>query len=307
MNSAKTAYVIRTVEDAYDVLTREMDLSPANPKVNDALTRLVQTLSKEYTPDEERHILMDRTIRARRGPLLQKLALAESEMERFWAEKLCKNDVITQEHLEDFWYWQNYNDLVGGEAVHIPQEIYRPNESICFVGSGPLPLTAIVLNQKTGRNVTCVDIDPVACEASERFIRKAGYANSINIVCTDGADYNYRLHPAVLIAALVPNKGDVMKRVKDSAENPSIGIRSAERLHTLLYDPIDEDSEDYAHCVFTAKTAHNPRVINTTVFFQATPATDFDKTRIIEGHARIKYGWRNDNRPILPPPHRALT
>lgn len=297
----KTAYAIRTIEDAYKVLSEESDLSPRNPAVNETLSRLVQTLSKEYSDDEVSRILLDPQVRKMRGGMLEKLAQAESEMELFWAKEFCKKSVISQQDMKDFWYWQNYSDLVGVESNHIPNQIYTPGESICFVGSGPLPLTAIVLNQKTGRNITCLDIDPAACEASTLFLKKAGYDKSINVVCVDGAEYNFDRHPAVLIASLVPNKNETVRRICETSDNPCIGLRSAERLHTLLYDPVDEDADELSMCSFSGRTAYDPKIINTTLFYQGVLATDFDKNRTILGHIRPKFGWRNPGRPVLPP------
>lgn len=297
----KTAYAIRTIEDAYKVLSEEEDLSPRNPAVNDTLSRLVQTLSKDYSDDDVNRILLDPRVREMRGHMLEKLAQAESAMELYWAKEFSKHTTITQEDMERFWYWENYSDLVGVESKHIPNQIYTPGESICFVGSGPLPLTAIVLNQQTGRNVTCVDIDPAACEASSIFLKKAGYDKSIRVVCANGAEYNFEKHPAVLIASLVPNKNDVVRRICETHATPCIGLRSAERLHTLLYDPVDETADELTSCTFSARTAYDPKIINTTLFYQGVLGTDFERNRTIKGHSRPKFGWRNTDRPILTP------
>jgi SAM-dependent methyltransferase len=296
-----TEYAISIIKDSYHVLTNETDLSPNNPAVNDTLTRLVNVLSKEYSESDTSRILLDPEIQKLRRPMLDKLSLAESEMEFYWATKFCEKAIIFQKDMEDFWYWGNYNDLVASELKHVPNQIYKPNESICFVGSGPLPLTAIVLNQKTGKNVTCVDIDPIACAISKKFIKKAGYEKSINVVCTNGADYIYDRHPAILIASLVPNKNDIVRRIRESCENPCIGLRSAERLHTLLYDPVDETDEELGACTFSARTAYNPKILNTTLFYQGVLSTDFERGRTIKGHSRPKYGWRNWERPIITP------
>lgn len=194
-------------------------------------------------------------------------------MEYYWAEKFCENNAITQLDLENFWYWENYQGLVDGETPNFPKTQYQANESICFVGSGPLPLTAIVLNQKTGTKITCVDIDPVACDISRELIGKAGYSDRIEVVCADGADYGYRTHPAILIASLVPNKADVVTRIKETAKTPCIALRSAEHLHTLLYNPVNEHADVFNSCTQTAKTPYDPKIINTTLFYHVPQDT----------------------------------
>lgn len=297
----KAELAVTAVKDAYSVLMKENDLSPNNPCVNDTLGRLVRTLSDDYSHDEILHVLRNPCIKSMRSRMLEKLSLAEGQMELYWSCKMGRKPEITQSDLESFWYWKNYHDLVAEEARYFPLEMYAPNESICLVGAGPLPLTAIVLLQEIGKKVTCVDIDAAACHAAERFIFKAGLKESINVVCTDGAQYNYRLHPHVLLASLVPNKGEVIRRIYETSDNPSIAIRSAERLHTLLYDPVDETDPELAKCSLSFRTAYKPDIINTTLFYQAVQGPDWNKDKTITGQTfRNKYGWRNPERSPFP-------
>ncbi len=297
----KAELAVRAVQDSYAVLMREDDLSPNNIHVNDTLGRLVRTLSDDYSDDEVRHVLSNPQIKSMRGGMLEKLSQAESAMELYWSCKLGNKPEITQNDLETFWYWKNYQDLVAEEARYFPTQPYTPNESICVVGAGPLPLTAIVLSQQTGKKVTCVDIDEAACTAAERFVSKAGLKESIDVVCTDGALHNFRLHPHVLLASLVPNKGDVIRRVHETSHNPCIAIRSAERLHTLLYDPVDETDPELGKCSLSFRTSYRPDIINTTLFYQGVQGPDWFKDRNITGQTfRPKYGWRNPERSPFP-------
>jgi hypothetical protein len=298
----KASYASKVIRESYDVLEREEDLSPNNPKINETLARLVQTLSLEYTPQEETFLLNDPKIIERREKILEKLACAEGEMEFYWARKFCQQRDLSSQDLEKFWYWQNYLDLATGESQHLPKQAFMPDESLCFVGSGPLPLTAIVLNKITGRRITCVDIDPQACEISEFLLRKTGYANSIRVVQSSGEDYNYNKHPAVLLASLVPDKNAVLRRISESGQHCCVGLRSAEKLHTLLYDPVDEGSEELSHCQFTARTSHDPKIINTTLFYHSEPGWHMNVTKHVKGLRPDKFGWRNPDRPLFPPP-----
>ncbi len=297
----KAELAVTAVKDAYSVLKDEKDLSPNNPRVNDTLGRLVRVLSDDFSKDEIRYVLANPKIKSMRQGMLEKLSQAESAMELYWACKLGNRPVLTQSDLENFWYWKNYHDLVHEESQYFPKETYSPNESICLVGAGPLPLTAIILQQKTGKRITCIDIDEAACVASERLIFKAGLKESINVVCADGALYNYRLHPNILLASLVPNKGAVIRQIYETSENPCIAMRSAERLHTLLYDPVDENDPELGKCSLSFRTSYRPDVINTTLFYQAIQGPDWFKDRNITGQTfRPKYGWRNPERSPFP-------
>lgn len=297
----RAEFAVDAVRDAYSVLMRESDLSPQNPRVNDTLGHLVRTLSDEYDDDEIRYVLTNRDVNSMRGNMLEKLSQAESAMEMYWSCKLSAKPEIAPKDLESFWYWKNYVDLVADEAQYFPKETYTPNESICVAGSGPFPVTAILLTQLTGKKVTCLDIDPASCMAAERFIFKAGLKESIDVVCTDAAQHNYRLHPHSLVASLVPNKGDVIRRIHETSDNPCIAVRSAERLHTLLYDPVDETDPELSRCSLSFRTSYKPEIINTTLFYQGIQGPDWERNRNITGQTfRPKYGWRNPERSPFP-------
>lgn len=270
--SLRAAYVVQTIKDAYTVLKQEEDLSPRNPRINDVLGKLVRTLSEDYTPEEEARVLNHRDIKAIRAPMHALLAKAEGAMEKFWEEEFSKKSEITQDDMQSFWYWQNYQDLVRGEAKHLPQHSFQKDDSICFVGAGPLPLTAVILHQQTGQKVTCVDNDPGACACAKDFIRKAGLQEHIDVVCANGADHDFSKHPVTIIASLVPEKEKVFRRISETcAHDVFFGVRSAEHLHMILYPPVREDSDELGQCSRTGETAYDPKIINTTLFYHSTP------------------------------------
>jgi len=271
---SKTQELIGAVVQAHDVLTTESDLSPRNPKVNEALTRLVTAVICEYSPAEEKAVLSDPQVMACRRALLGGLAKAEGEMEKYWAEEFCLRRELTTDDFKDFIYWACYDRLVGGEVRQLPKgKNFAADDTIAFIGAGPLPLTAFILHLQTGKKVTCVDIDPEACRLAQALCEKAGL-DGIDVVCSDGATYDYDRHPVVFVASLVPNKDDVIAKIKEAGRDTFIGLRSAERLHTLLYDPVDEASLRAAGCSYASQTGHDPKTINTTVFYNAPPVLD---------------------------------
>jgi protein-L-isoaspartate O-methyltransferase len=267
--SEKAETLIRRVLEAHRVMHAETDLSPRNPAVNGALSALVYGVLGTYTPAEEREILSDPRVQAARAPLLRRLAQAEGEMEKFWAEFFCARDTLTPEDLKEFQYWDCYDNLVNGEIAAMPRGVKpEAGQSIAFVGAGPLPLTAIILHLRTGMPVTCVDNDPRACEFAAMLCRKMGLGK-IDVVCADGADYSYERHPMVFIASLVPEKKRVIERIREAGRTAFVALRSADRLHTLLYEPVSDAEMKAAGCSFRGRTAHDPRVINTTLFYAA--------------------------------------
>lgn len=292
-SNPRTEYVIRCITDVHDVLRAEKDLSPRNARVNSALTNLVSCLTQSYDPLEECSILGDTRIAGIRQDLLTYLSRAEAEMEKYWADYLCHKDKITAQDLTEFWYWKNYEDLVTAELSMLPRMENKPDKGIAFVGAGPLPLSAIIMHQKTGMPVTCIDNDPVACAKAQKLVDKMGLTNNIRVVCSDGADIHYKDHPVVFIASLVPNKDAVIRQIRSGQEGCHIGIRSAERLHILLYEPIEKDMGEKMGLDFVTQTAHKPETINTTLFYFSDPTRSIYRGQKIRGLKTASYGWGN--------------
>jgi nicotianamine synthase-like protein len=264
--------LIACVLHAHEALDRETDLSPRNPVINRALSALVHGILEGCPPADVKDVVDDPGVRAIRGELIGKLAAAEGEMERCWGEMLCARASLAPTDLADFIYWDCYRDLVAAELGKLPADLgLGKGQSIAFVGAGPLPLSAIILHAGTGLRVTCIDCDPRACRIACELCRKAGLPG-IDIACAGGAAYDYAGHPVVFIASLVPDKGKVMRCIRERCPRAVVGLRSAEGLCSLLYDQVDEMELEAMGCGFLGRTGYNPQVINTTLFYEAVPA-----------------------------------
>jgi hypothetical protein len=264
--------LIACVLRAHEAIGSEADLSPRNPRINETLSALVRVVLEGCPPDDARAVLDHPKVRAIRSRLIERLAIAEGEMERCWSERFCARAGLAAADLAEFTYWDCYRRLVGAELGGLPARLeLDEEESIAFVGAGPLPLSAIVMHLHTGTAVTCIDRDAAACALAGELCRKAGWTG-ISVTCADGADYDFARSPVVFIASLVPEKASVMRCIREGCPRACVAIRSAEGLRTLLYDPVDEAELDAMGCGYLGRTGHDPQVINTTLFYEAVPA-----------------------------------
>ena len=210
-------------------------------------------------------------IRALKPQLLKGLSQAEYEMELFFSDKFLQNPNFEEKNLEEFWYLQNYIDLVDLELEKMPLDNMQGRE-IVFIGSGPLPLTAIIMGQKTGLNITCLDMDAAAIERGRILTDKLGMAEQIHFTQRAGHAYNFKDSALVMIASLVDDKGAVLHAIENTAETlPKVAMRSATGLHALLYDPVTPSIlDDFNMCVQNV-TRQTPDVINTTIVCKFKP------------------------------------
>ena len=264
--------LVACVLRAHEVLRRESDLSPCNPRLNAALSALVQAVLEGCPPGEARHVLADSRVSAVRGALVRRLALAEGAMERHWAKAFCRRVRLAPADLRQFTYWDCYRHLVRAELRSlVPRLKLGKGGSIAFVGAGPLPLSAIILQLSTGLRVTCIDVDPEACSLAGELCRKAGLAG-LEVRCAAGVQHDYARHPVVVVASLVSEKTETMRRIRATRPSALVALRSVEGLCALLYDPVDEAELDAIGCGYLGRTGHNPRAINITLLYEPAPA-----------------------------------
>lgn len=171
-------------------------------------------------------------------------ATGEGLMERYWAERITTAaDPLAE--LDRFPYLGNYHDLVRLElaalaAVGVP----APRRAV-VLGSGPLPLTGLVLAARHGVDVLHVDRDPDAARAGDAVAAALGIP--ARTVQADAAapsaagDLAAGLAGAdlVLVGALVgadaAAKEALGTRLAAAAPHATLLVRTAAGLRTLLY------------------------------------------------------------------------
>jgi len=260
--------LISQVLYAHEVLKDAADRSPGNPLITETLTALVENivLAEEHFSDSEKRQVMDNPqIRGVRRALLAELSEAEYAMELYFSDKFLQNPDFKEKNLNEFWYLQNYLDLVDLELEKLSVDKH-PDKEIVFIGSGPLPLTAIIMAQKTGMKITCLDMDEAAVKRGEALAEKLGMGDKLHFTQSSGSAYDYRDTALVMVASLVADKKQVLERIKNTAQDaPEVALRSAEGLHALLYDPVKPSMLAEFNMRVERETRPTPKVINSTL------------------------------------------
>lgn len=215
-------------------------------EVDSLFSRLVESClaADERTAAE---VLADPEV-ARLGPRLVELcSTGEYLLERRWAEEVVASR-DPRRTLARFPYYGNYERLTRMELHALRGASAAPVRRVLFVGSGPLPLTSILLAGRYGLSVDNVDQDAPACRLGASLAAGLGLAGSLEFVEADArslgsvADYD-----AVFLAALVGlderEKESVIRRVGEGMRpGASLVVRTAHRLKTLLYPRVDPAS-----------------------------------------------------------------
>lgn len=156
-------------------------------------------------------------------------------------------------HLTIFPYYSNYLKLSQLEYQILSQHLNREPKLIAFVGSGPLPLTSIVLalNHLTETSFHNYDLDPLANSKALALVSSdSDLSNRMVFKTTDIMDVttNLREYDVVFLAALVGmDKEEKIKIIDHLAKYMAPGallmLRSAHEARAFLYPVVDPDCD----------------------------------------------------------------
>ena len=234
----------KRIHELYITLSSAPSLQPAE-EINVAFNELVE-LSSEASNQTTAELLSDPEIQSIMPRLRAMCSEGEGHLEAAWATKITqdKHPSIT---LEEFPYYENYLKLTELEYRSLSLVGNRPMKRVLFVGSGPLPLSAILLAQQYGLMVDNIDNDADAVASSKKLINRLGLSDSVGVTQADAISFTcYNDYDAIFLASLVgldsTTKQAIIARIQSQMKQGGLLVaRTAHGLRTLLYPPIDSD------------------------------------------------------------------
>lgn len=206
-------------------------LSPTNAKLNIVLKTLVKHV--EMSSDDSYATI---TNGINMTELWSLLAEAEGQMEAFWAREIV-DDVAS---IEDFPYFDNYQLLTQREHRAIIKAMAsgmpKPKRLV-FIGSGPLPLSAMLLAQQLDLPTLCIDCDEQAAKLSIDVISNAHPGGYLAVESCNGTDVEFHCNDLVFVAALVDDKQDILERA--SKTETHVAVRDATGIRRVLYPELE--------------------------------------------------------------------
>ncbi|BAF22621.1 nicotianamine synthase 3 [Oryza sativa Japonica Group] len=253
-------------------------LSPS-PEVNALFTELVMTCIPPSSVDVEQ---LGAEAQDMRGRLIRLCADAEGHLEAHYSDVLAAHD-NPLDHLALFPYFNNYIQLAQLEyallARHLPAA--PPPSRLAFLGSGPLPLSSLVLAARhlPAASFHNYDICADANRRASRLVRAdrdlsarmAFHTSDVAHVTTDLAAYD-----VVFLAALVGMAAEEKARMvehlgKHMAPGAALVVRSAHGARGFLYPVVDP--EEIRRGGFDVLAVHHPEgeVINSVIIARKPP------------------------------------
>jgi hypothetical protein len=257
-----------SLHELYRRLAERPDLRPC-PEVDRLFGDLVRLVLA--TPrDREADLLDDPAVRSMRAGLHALCSQGEYLLELTWARRIAASG-SPRDELERFPYAGNYRRLSRMELDLLATVTDRRPRRVAFVGSGPLPLTSLLVAAELGVPVDNLDRDAEAVALGERVAAALGAA-PLTFRLTDATDADLREYDVVVLAALVGASGPEKRAILDHlaasmAPGAMLLARSARGVRSLLYPAIDP----VAFCGFDIQAVVHPidEVVNSVVLARA--------------------------------------
>lgn len=140
--------------------------------------------------------------------------------------------------LESFHFYERYIGLIKNENKLVN---FSSDQKVVFIGGGPLPLTAILLNKLFNASCISVEINPDVAEVSQKVIKKLGLESKIQVVVGDETSITSCNYTVIMVAALAEPKERVFSNIWEEVDiSVPIIYRTYTGMRAILYSPVTE-------------------------------------------------------------------
>lgn len=256
-----------------EFLEKETDISPANQLVAEVFNRLLLQLRSRFLPQEVKAILNNEYIQINQQKLRDKLSEVEFLIELRDSHEICKLEGSVLDILKSLTNWNSYFSLVSQELQMIRQHKQQDRNTeklpIIFVGSGPMPISSIILHLLSDAEVICLEMNAVAYDASCYLLEHLGLGDKVTVVLKDGSEFDYSSYSRIFVASLVRNKQAVLETISRTSADPLVAVRTAEGMRRIMYEAIDESQLNNQGWKILGRTFPEEKlVVNSTLFLE---------------------------------------
>ncbi|MFA5828718.1 MAG: nicotianamine synthase family protein [Candidatus Shapirobacteria bacterium] len=117
----------------------------------------------------------------------------------------------------------------------------RANDKILFIGSGPLPMSAILYNKYAACPVDCYEKDKNKANLSKKVLSKLGLLGKINVYCKSGEKLKTDKYNVIVVALLAKPKNKIFRAIYASMKpGTRVICRTSDAANKILYEETDE-------------------------------------------------------------------
>ncbi len=174
----------------------------------------------------------------------------EVDLENEFAAKIIAGEAGAR----DYPSYEGFAELVEAESK-LAEVI--AGEKILFIGSGPLPMSAILFSLVNRSPVRCFDISETACETSRQVLKSLGIDDRLEIINGSGEDQPLDEYDIIVVAVMAQPKSRIMENIAVNASSKTrVIVRDTDSAMQVFYkgfESVDSILINQDNLVRTAK------------------------------------------------------
>lgn len=205
--------------------------------------RFMALLSNQQDEKFASQVLAEPCLSTIKSDIASLFAAASGRYEHYWAQKVLASTapILTLE--SDYPWFSHYQRAVGLESNAIYALSGKQNLNVLMAGSGPLPITSMLLSQQ-GMKVSNLDIDAQALTVGERVQKHVYPQQNQKFSCADICEFEDLEQFDVVWLAALAGSSDVKRQILSHLftrmrAGSFVVVRTAFNLRQLLYPSIE--------------------------------------------------------------------
>src|SRR3990167_11264017 len=197
-------------------------------------------LQNSFNAEEQRELALFMRINDML-PLFQRVfEKFETNVEAEFSRSLINNSTNVKKTLMN--EYSTYSRYVISLKNEITLAKINSKDNVLFVGSGPFPITAILIHELTHAHVDCVEKNMTSASLSNKVIAFLGYRNSIRVINKDAMHINYARY-TMIVFAILAKPLDKLLEIMWYQITPGTRIiyRSAKMIREAFYENTEQN------------------------------------------------------------------
>lgn len=221
---------IEKLNKIYIDITKNISKNPEAIKYN--MRRLEKTLlNKKFSKSQEQEII--NLFKYKLRNFQSNYELFETNLELKFSNKLAKTLKVNIDYAKKYLLYKRFTILIKNE-IQLGNILCK--DKVLFIGSGPFPSTAIILNKLTECKIDCFDKCKSYVDLSRKVIRKLSVSNDIKIYHKSGELLKKNKYDVIIIALLANPKEKILSKILEKSRSGTrIICRTSDGVRQLFY------------------------------------------------------------------------
>jgi len=130
-------------------------------------------------------------------------------------------------------YLMRYRNLTANEVALAD---IKPEDRVLFIGSGPLPISAIEIARQTGCQIDCVEHFADKADTSRAVIDHLGMSGQVHVYTAEGQEFPVSNYSVILVGVLAQPKQEIINHIEQNTqEGVRVLARTTEGIREFIY------------------------------------------------------------------------